>query len=138
MKMSWKAPKSPTWITAKRHELGQRLQAPISVYFAHGRICFTPYLDHTKVRAASTPAMESALIERLPAHGPGKTFMALREETGWPFDDLFAVALSLVCKGKAYPQTDRMGRFVGLYIRPAQHSPGLVPGQGESSETANL
>ena len=113
MKWSWKGPKAAEWRNRKRQELADRLNVPISDYDSNGQIHFLPYLDSRTIQPVDAPTLEAQLLRQLGKNG--KTFAALYE-MGWHFDELFAVALTLVRKGKAKPNVDRNGKFAGLYI----------------------
>ena len=113
MKWSWDANKTAEWRNAKRRELETRLGVPISVYTAHGKVNFLPYLKCRAVQSVDAPTLEAQLLHQI-EKTKCTTFAALYE-TGWHFDDLFAVALTVIRKELAKPDVDRMGNIVGLH-----------------------
>ena len=115
MKLRWTesyVTKKPLeWRNQKRRELEQRLLVPISVYYAHGYWNFFPYLDAKQVQPVDAPTLEAQLLEQCGKNG--KTFAKLHDN-GWYFDELFAVALSLVRQQRAQPIVDRNGKFTAI------------------------
>lgn len=115
MKLKWSAEyvdRQPReWANQKRRVIEQRLRVPISVYHAHGKICFMPYLDSRQVQPVDAPTLAEHLLRQVGTGG--RTFAWLYGQ-GWHFDELFAVSLHVIRIGEASPVIGRNGRMVGV------------------------